>query len=67
MANKTFCYLVSIIVSSRKRNMMTFIITINARMTVREMTWLTCQDFKKRVHLCQNNSFDRGQKVRFWR
>ena len=26
---------------------MTFIITIKAIMTVREMTWLTCQDLKK--------------------
>ena len=44
MANGTFCYLVSIIavVKSRNRNMMTFMITIKAIMTVREMTWLTC-------------------------
>ena len=27
---------------SRNRNMMTFMITIRAIMTVREMTWLTC-------------------------
>ena len=40
---------------------------IKAIMTVREMNWLTSQDFKKRVHLYQNYSFDSGQKVRFWR
>ena len=27
---------------TRNRNMMTFMITIKAIMTVREMTWLTC-------------------------
>ena len=62
-----FCYLVSIItmVWSRNRNM-TFIITIKAIITVREISWLTtdltCQDFKKRVHLYKNSSFDSGQK-----
>ena len=35
-------------VLSRNRNM-TFIITIKAIMTVREMPWLTCQNVKKRV------------------
>ena len=69
MANGTFCYLVLIIavVKSRNRNMMTFMITIKAIMTVREMTWLTCSDFKMKVHLCQNISIASGQKVRFWR
>ena len=68
MAKGIFCYLVSItaVVWSRNRNMI-FIITIWAIMTVREMSWLTCQDFKKRVHLCQSSSFDSGKKVRFWR
>ena len=37
-------------IDNSKRNM-TFIITIKAIMTVREMTCLTCQDFKKGVHL----------------
>ena len=66
MANGTFCYLVSIItmVWSRNRNM-TFIITIKAIITVRRnilVNNLACQDFKKRVHLYKNSSFDSGQK-----
>ena len=30
-----------------------------------EMSWLTCQDFKRKLHLCPNYLFDNGQKVRF--
>ena len=50
-----FCYLVSIItvVWSRNRNM-TFIITIKAIITVREISWLTTQHVKisKREYIC---------------
>ena len=30
-------------------------------MTMKEISSLTCQDSKRKLHLCQNNSFDSGQ------
>ena len=48
MANKTFCYLVSIIAIAKETWWLSYIITIKSIMTMREITRLTCQDFKKR-------------------